>query len=905
MSENIQKQDNSFEFSIIIAMDNVEDYIESAINSIVKQDFDFNKVQIILIDQESTDSSKDIALKFKNKYSNIILLSNENTEIKELVDLNPNFTLKNKADSYNLALRYVRGKYVNFMNSFDGLSKNVLKEVYNFFLKYEKEDFDLVDIPVRHIDNKNKEYFLDFKYDDSYNELKKPIVDLVGNPEYIQVNAFSSFIKREAINFEFDSKTKMSDALFINKILLNKRKYGLVKKAYYLYREDSDISFENLNKDEIINAFKYFFKDLIDYSYSIDGYIPLFIQFLFVYYLKFIVEISSIEDVFQNQDERNEFWNYLDDILSYIDLGSIKYNKTVTSSIKSFLIYIKNKDFHVDIRDKKVFLSSNAHIINDLTNSMIIFDIVDFKGGFLNLSAFIKTNSPKESLVIEAIKDSNGIKETFEVKNVEYLNTDRETVNYLSIPWLFTYSFDLKIPIDNKILSKISFNLIFKEKDITVPLEGNIGFKYYANISRYSPYFVKDNMVIVLNAHTFYIMPYSFIKTIKYEVTAIVNLLTKKPDFFKKALLFRLMHFVLYPIMKNKKIWLFMDRQKLTGDNGEHFFKYAVNVKDDVSKYFVVMEGTDDYNRLKRIYGNKVVAFDSFKHKFLYLFADKLLQSQTSPKTYNPFRYMNQRLYAGLSKAKPYFLQHGVARYDMSSWVTKFDKNLYLILTVSDLDYQEFTSDNYNFDNDIVQTLGFPRYDNLTNKNLKKQIVIMPTWRNYIKNSNQLIHSEYYSRFNNLLNNEKLINHAKEKGYEIILKPHPLMYKFINVFNVNEYVKVDNVTKHHDILCDSALMITDYSSVAFDFVYLKKPVIYYQYEGGEDHHFDISTVLADDKSMEFGEIIKDEDVLIDKIVEYMDKNCEMEDIYKERVNKFFKYNDKNNSKRVYDWVYKN
>ena len=92
--------------------------------------------------------------------------------------------------------------------------------------------------------------------------------------------------------------------------------------------------------------------------------------------------------------------------------------------------------------------------------------------------------------------------------------------------------------------------------------------------------------------------------------------------------------------------------------------------------------------------------------------------------------------------------------------------------------------------------------------------------------------------------------------------------------------------------------------MAFDFVYLKKPVIYYQYEGGKDHHFDVGTLFVDDGSMDFGEIIEDEDKLIEKILEYIDNDCQMEEIYQKRVDNFFKYTDKNNSKRVYEWIYK-
>ena len=54
--------------------------------------------------------------------------------------------------------------------------------------------------------------------------------------------------------------------------------------------------------------------------------------------------------------------------------------------------------------------------------------------------------------------------------------------------------------------------------------------------------------------------------------------------------------------------------------------------------------------------------------------------------------------------------------------------------------------------------------------------------------------------------------------------------------------------------------------------------------------------------MGFGEIIKSEEVLFDKIKYYIDNNFEMEEEYKMRVDDFFKFTDQNNSKRVYEWL---
>ena len=98
---------------------------------------------------------------------------------------------------------------------------------------------------------------------------------------------------------------------------------------------------------------------------------------------------------------------------------------------------------------------------------------------------------------------------------------------------------------------------------------------------------------------------------------------------------------------------------------------------------------------------------------------------------------------------------------------------------------------------------------------------------------------------------------------------------------------------------ESALMITDYSSVAFDFAYLKKPVLYYQFN--KDYNY--KKGYYDFESMGFGKVLDNQDKLINKIEEYINQDCIMEEKYIKRVDTFFKFNDKNNSKRVYEWLY--
>ena len=57
--------------------------------------------------------------------------------------------------------------------------------------------------------------------------------------------------------------------------------------------------------------------------------------------------------------------------------------------------------------------------------------------------------------------------------------------------------------------------------------------------------------------------------------------------------------------------------------------------------------------------------------------------------------------------------------------------------------------------------------------------------------------------------------------------------------------------------------------------------------------------------MGFGDITYSEDELVEMIKKIIGDECVMEDKFKNRVDKFFKYNDKDNCKRVYDWLKEN
>ena len=98
-----------FLFSIIMPVYNTEDYIRQSIDSVLSQTLDFRQhVQLILVNDGSTDGSLDIALEYQSRYpENIEVVTQENQGL---------------GAARNTGLNYAKGKYVNFLDPDDYFS---------------------------------------------------------------------------------------------------------------------------------------------------------------------------------------------------------------------------------------------------------------------------------------------------------------------------------------------------------------------------------------------------------------------------------------------------------------------------------------------------------------------------------------------------------------------------------------------------------------------------------------------------------------------------------------------------------------------------------------------------------------------------------------------------------------
>ena len=872
-------QEYSKIFSVVIPCFNVEDYLSEAIESVINQTLDFESfIEIILIDDGSSDGTYDICQNFVDKYpSNIRLLHQENS---------------GQASARNLGLKYVSGKYVNFLDSDDILMEDTLSNAYEFFEEHYDE-IDLVAFPMYFFGRKNGPHILNYKFKKDF------VVNLDNTWDYPQLSASSAIFKSNLFNkFEFDTNLISSeDSVMINKILLEKRKYGVISSGGYCYRrrfdESSTIDSSVNNKNYYNPRLKEYFCELIKYSKNKLGHVPEFIQYLIVYDIQWML-LGDTRFYLLNSDELDEFNRNLRYIFANIEDKVLLFHfKKDPYKLKLLMFRLKYDGLIIKNDNGTISLNAGNNKLDILNQHNFYIDIVEIKQDTLFISGVLSYYYyNKKDFDIVLTKNSN---ENYYPNYVSYSN--RRLSDYSESQLCF----DFEVPLNLNEQSKIEINIVYSISNEKVIINLPIKFLNHARMSEICNYSIWGNYFIKLKNNFFIISKYSYLKFLKEELLILIKILKIKGPYWTSALCFHLAYLVLFIFYKNKKIWLIMDRQDRADDNAEHLYNYMIDINDTKNKYFVISNDSKDYSRLSSIWKN-VLEFYSIKHRILYLFSDKVISSQADEIIVNPFWDKNIKWYSGLLTGDKIFLQHGVAKDDMSNWLRKYDKNVKLLVTTSELEANSFDDYEYHYAEGVVQVLGLPRYDHLSNESNNKQILIMPSWRRSLINADeiQIQKSEYFLRFNSLINNERFINIAKSLGYKIIFKPHPNTFEFIELFDTNDYVIIDENSKYQDLFNNSSLLITDYSSLAFDFAYIKKPIIYYQY--GDDYHFGNNFFVYE--SMGFGEVIRDEDELIDTIKEYLNNDCEIKDMYLKRSNSFYKFNDKNNCKRVYDSIKK-
>lgn len=803
-----------YKFSVVIPIYNVEDYIEETILSVVNQTIGFEEnIQMILVNDGSPDNSEEICLKYKNKYpNNIIYVKQENAGVSA---------------ARNNGVNYIEGKYVNFLDSDDKWDLDAFEKVYKFF-ESKYNEIDLIACRIHLFEGQEGfKHALDYKFN------KDKIVDIFEDYDNIQLSSASVFFKENVIKkYKYDTSLKYTeDGKLLGYIILEKEKYGIMRSAVYNYRKrsigNSAIDLGSNNESWYTDTVEKCYKDLFEYSMDKYGVVIPYIQYQIMYDLQWRLRIHIKDTI--NKDIREEYINNIKWLLSYIDDYIIYSQKKMVIEYKIYALSLKyNRDIRKNlIYNKGKLYFNNMSMYSIQSKHLLNINLLEIEKGYLKLEGNVKTILHKEDYEIYII-DDKGKKYNLNYYSFEF----NSKYGFNGTKVLDTYGFKVSIKIDD--IKNIKFIICYKNK-YTKRLSLNFG-KFAKLSTNYSKsYYYNKNYIIRNQKNKITIYSYDKIRHFKFEFNYMRQLFNDKRN---EIVLYRLLYYLFKPLM-NKEIWIISDRTHAANDNGMHLFKYIKSLKNkNLKVYFAISRNCDDYKKIKK-YGN-VVGLGTLKYKLLFLYSSKIISSHADEWVINGFD--KKRLFLkDLYKFDFIFLQHGITKDDLSNWLHKQHKNIKLFITSANDEYKSIINGSYGYDIENVKLTGFPRFDLLKNDR-KKEIVIMPTWRKNIAKEpikgtslreydDNFKNTQYFKFYNNIINDKRLLDVLKKKGYKAKFCIHPSFEKQVIDFKPNKYITVSkNLPDYQKEFKQNALLITDYSSVAFDFAYLKKPVIYTQFD---------------------------------------------------------------------------
>ncbi len=364
----------------------------------------------------------------------------------------------------------------------------------------------------------------------------------------------------------------------------------------------------------------------------------------------------------------------------------------------------------------------------------------------------------------------------------------------------------------------------------------------------------------------------------------------------------------LSPFLKKKycNTWLIGENGKEARDNGYYFYRYMRNKHPEQPCVFFISKRSKEAKKVREI--GPIVSNGSIKHWIMYFTCRWCISSQKGGKpnaALCSFIELNRWFYPHFV-----FLQHGVTK-DLNGWLLSENCIFDYIITATKSEY-EFMKSSFGYKDNVVQFTGFPRFDNLHDFVPKPgRVLIMPTWRMWLYNRSskdatgekKFSDSQFLKCWTEFLNSNRLQELAQKYSLELLFYPHRQIQEKISDFRIsNPFVKIIN-SEDLDIqeaLKSSKMLITDWSSVFFDMIYMKKPVVFYQFDEKDfrAHHYQKG--WFDYHNNPYGASFHNADEVINAMEQIITSDYHVSKEYLVGHKKEFEFYDDNNSERIYE-----
>ncbi len=305
-----------------MAVYNVELYLEEAIQSIINQTLDFrSNVELILINDCSSDNSHEICKKYSENYDNIKYVSRE--------------TNGGVSQVRNYGIEIAEGRILTFMDSDDRYLPNTLKKVREYFNNHNVE---IVTLGIRYFERLRHDY-------PRYKIFEKTsqVVDMNVDPDKYFITCAATFYTREVIGDNRFEIGRQADDFYFNTVIFKHcQRFGYIYEndALYMYRQriirTSIIDKTGSDAAWFVKDFEYLYRK-IKYYYSDCNEFPDFIKYMLLYELGQRFKRKNVP----TSIDKSAMYNLYSEILKNLSYQMIADNPDLPKDGIISMLYLK------------------------------------------------------------------------------------------------------------------------------------------------------------------------------------------------------------------------------------------------------------------------------------------------------------------------------------------------------------------------------------------------------------------------------------------------------------------------------------------------------------------------------------------------------------------------------------
>ena len=845
-------------FSVVVPTYNVASYLGDFLDSLARQTHPLDSIELIFVDDGSTDTSAEMISSWISSAAPAArLLRKSNGGL---------------SSARNFGLDQATGRWVTFCDPDDILSANYFASVATFLGRHEADDLHLLACRLVMLDERTgivrDRHPLKFRFG-----RRDRVVDLSRHPRHIHLSAATGFyrtdlIERRRLRFDGRIQPNFEDGHFTGRYLAEheRPRVAFLSDPVYQYRRRRDssslVQSSWTNPAKFTEVLRHGYLDLLAQVAAEHGAAPVWLQNLVLYDLLAYFgqeesEHSALGGV--HDDVAREFHELLVEIMAHIDVATIDSYSIPGSS-------------------------------TDMRNALLI----DGKGA---------RHRPDGARIAEVDADQH-------LAQVRYYYGGAAPTDEFRVGGVVT-----EPAYGKRRAVRYLGRQMASERIAWLPADGAIEVV------------VDGRRLPILHGE-----PSGVISETWQETS--VRALRRRAGGVRR----RVRHAALVgravatrgrrrlvgmaasttPEARYRDAWVFTDRNDLAQDNAEHLYRFVKEHHPEINAWFVIDRETTDWPRLERE-GFRLVQYGTAEHVLLMINCVELISSHVDDSAVNPLNIGR----FGKRRRRFTYVQHGVTKDDASRRLNR--QRIDRLITATEAEHRSIAGDGtpYILTDKEVRLTGLPRHDRLLRLSEAPHVraadpllLVMPTWRRQLVGDARrpggahvahpgFFESPYATNWLELLRAERLSELARRAGLSIAFAPHPHSIEFLTrplPDHVEAYRYQD--ADIQELIARGVVMITDYSSNAFELAYLNRPVIYFQFDP-EDFYSGQHVYRRGDWNYEtdgFGPVVAHQSQVLDELALLIDRELKPGEPYAGRMAQAFAFRDGKCCARVFESI---